>query len=195
MTTAVQTHLHIPQKMTLAEFLALPEGPPNFEFEKGVVIPMASPTSRHQDVIFELTRILKDFARQRALGYVFMGVDVFLPDDDHVYIPDVGFLSTSKRSVLSEDDGKVHGIPDLVIEVTSSDPDRDRVEKFRVYFDNAIPWYWIIDPDHPSIEEYRATPEGYVRTASIMGGEEFRPRLFEGLGNKLSELIVAPVAK
>ena len=181
--------------MTLAEFLTLPEGPPNFEFEKGAVVPMASPTSRHQDVIFELTRILKDFTRQHTLGYVFMGIDVFLPDEQHVYIPDLGFLSNAKRDHHSADDGKIHGGPDLVVEVTSSDPDRDRVEKFRVYFDNAVPWYWIVDPDHLAIEEYRATPEGYVRTASIMSNEEFRPKLFAGLVIKLSELVVATTTK
>ena len=195
MTTAVQTHLTVPRRMTLAEFLTLPEGPPNFEFEKGAVVPMASPTSRHQDVIFELTRILKDFTRQHTLGYVFMGIDVFLPDEQHVYIPDLGFLSNAKRDHHSADDGKIHGSPDLVVKVTSSDPDRDRVEKFRVYFDNAVPWYWIVDPDHLAIEEYRATPEGYVRTASIMSNEEFRPKLFAGLVIKLSELITATPAK
>lgn len=178
--------------MTLEQFVALPEGPPNFEFERGRVIPMASPTLPHQDVTFELTRVLKDFSRSRAPGLVFMGVDVFLPDEEHVYIPDVGFLSAPKVGMYSAEDKKIHGAPDLVVEVLSTEPDRDRVEKFRVYFDNAVSWYWIVDPEHRTIEEYHAMPEGYVRTASIMAGEEFRPRLFDGMAINLSTLLAPP---
>jgi Uma2 family endonuclease len=195
MTTAAQTRRTVRQRMTLAEFLTLPEGPPNFEFEKGEVIPTGSRTSLHQDTILELVHLLKRHATQTRTGSVYMGVDVFLPDEEHVYIPDITFLTTAHQDLHWPSDKKIHGTPDLVVEVTSTDPDRDRVEKFRVYFDNGVPWYWIIDPEHFAIEEYRATPEGYVRTASIMSGEEFRPRLFEGLVIKLSELIAQTTTK
>src|SRR4051812_43154152 len=60
MTTAVQTPPMASRgRMTLEEFCALPEGPPNVEFERGRVIPMASPTTRHQDIVLELAHLLK----------------------------------------------------------------------------------------------------------------------------------------
>ena len=79
--------------------------------------------------------------------------------------------------------------PDLAVEVTSSEPDRDRVHKLRLYYENGVPWYWIIDSGNLSIEEYRVTPEGYVRKSSIAAGEEFRPGLFPGLVFNLTALV------
>lgn len=63
-------------RMTLEEFQALPEGPPHFEFEEGELIPMGSPTLEHQDLVGELTSLLRRFVRERKLGRVCMEVDV-----------------------------------------------------------------------------------------------------------------------
>jgi Uma2 family endonuclease len=91
--------------------------------------------------------------------------------------------------LLSPIDRKIHGSPDLAVEVTSSAPARDRVHKFRVYYGNGVPWYWIIDSNTLAIEEYHATPQGYLRTASIAAGEEFQPHLFPGLSMNLAALL------
>jgi Uma2 family endonuclease len=77
----------------------------------------------------------------------------------------------------------------LVVEVTSSTPARDRVHKFRVYHSNGVPWYWIIDSNTLAIEEYHATPQGYLRIASVAVGEEFRPQLFPSLVINLAALL------
>src|SRR5918996_5351682 len=176
------------QRMTLEEYRALPEGPPFYEFEEGELIMVASPTPEHQDLLLELAHALRQFVRQQQLGRVFMEVDVYLPDG-RGYIPDLAFLSTDHLRLLSATDRKIHGSPDLVVEVTSSVPERDRVHKFRVYYDNGVPWYWIIDSNTLAIEEYQATPQGYLRTASIAPGEDFSPQLFPGLTLNLTALL------
>ena len=175
-------------RMTLEEFRALPEGPPNFEFEEGEVIPVPSPTTRHQDIVVELAGLLKQFLRQNKLGRVIAGVDVYLPDD-RCFIPDLTYLSTERLNLISPEDEKIHGVPSLVVEVTSSEPDRDRIHKFQIYYDNGVPWYWIVDSDTLTIEEYQATAEGYLRKASIAAKEAFRPQLFPGLVINLSALL------
>jgi Uma2 family endonuclease len=174
--------------MTLEQFKALPEGPPHFEFEEGEPIPMTSPSLEHQDIVDALVLALKPFVRQQHLGRVIREVDVYLPDG-RVYIPDLSFLSTDRLHLVSPEDRKIHGAPDLVVEVTSSDPERDRVHKLRVYHENAVAWYWIVDGATLAIEEYHATPEGYLRTASIAHGEEFHPQLFAGLAINLAALL------
>ena len=176
------------QSMTLEEFRALPEGPPYFEYEEGELIMAASPTPEHQDVVIELGYALRYFVRQHQQGRVFMEVDVYLPDG-RVYIPDLAFLSTAHLHLLDPSDRKIHGSPDLVVEVTSSMPERDRVHKFRVYYDNGVPWYWIVDSTTLAIEEYHATPQGYLRTASVGAGEMFQPQLFPGLTVNLQILL------
>jgi Uma2 family endonuclease len=176
------------QRMTLEHYKSLPEGPPHFEFEEGELIPMTSPTPEHQTIVMRMGNLLWEFVRKQKSGEVFMEVDVYLPDG-RGYIPDLSFLSADHLHLLNPDDRKIHGVPDLTVEVTSSDPERDRVHKFRVYFDNGVPWYWIVDAATLSIEEYHATRQGYLRTASIAPGEEFHPRLFAGLTINLAAIM------
>jgi Uma2 family endonuclease len=176
------------QRMTLEEFRALPEGPPYYEYEEGELILVASPTPEHQDVVGALWNVLWQFVRQQQTGRVVMEVDVYLPDG-RGYIPDITYLSPERLHLLSPTDRKIHGSPDLVVEVTSSTPARDRVHKFRVYYGNGVPWYWIIDSNTLAIEEYHATPQGYLRTASVVPGEEFQPQLFPGLTLNLASLL------
>ena len=72
---------------------------------------------------------------------------------------------------------------------------RDRVHKFRVYYANSVTWYWIIDSNTLAIEEYHATPQGYLLMASVAAGEEFRPQLFPSLVINIAALLgVAPPA-
>jgi Uma2 family endonuclease len=176
------------RRMTLEEFRALPEGPPYYEYEEGELILVASPTPEHQDIIGVLWHVLWQFVRQHQMGRVVMEVDVYLPDG-RGYIPDLAYLAPAHLHLLHLTDRKIHGSPDLVVEVTSSTPARDRVHKFRVYYGNGVPWYWIIDSNTLAIEEYHATPQGYLRTASIAPGEDFQPQLFAGLVINLVALL------
>jgi Uma2 family endonuclease len=144
------------QSMTLEEFRALPEGPPYYEYVQGELILVASPTPEHQDIVGELSHVLRQFVRQQQLGRVVMEVDVYLPDG-RGYIPDLAYLAAEHLHLLNPTDRKIHGSPDLVVEVTSSRPARDRVRKFRVYYGNGVPWYWIVDSDTLAVEEYHAT--------------------------------------
>jgi len=176
------------QRITPEEFRAMPEGPPFYEYEEGELIMAASPTPEHQDVVIELGHTLRQFVRQGQMGRVFMEVDVYLPDG-RVYIPDLAFLATARLHLLQAGDRKIHGSPDLVVEVTSSMPERDRVHKFRIYYDNGVPWYWIVDSTTLAIEEYHATSQGYLRVASVGAGEVFQPQAFPGLTIDLQALL------
>ena len=126
------------QRVTLEEFRTLPEGPPYYEYEEGEMILVASPTPEHQDVVGVLWNVLWQFVRQHQLGRVVMELDLYLPDG-RAYIPDLAYLSTERLHLLSPSDRKIHGSPDLVVEVTSSTPARDRVHKFRVYYETGSP--------------------------------------------------------
>ncbi len=176
------------QRLTLEQFRALPEGPPNVEFEEGEVIPVPSPTIRHQDIILRLGYQLMRWVEEKKRGVICMAVDVYLPDG-RCFVPDLQFVSTDHLNLINPDDQKVHGVRDLAVEITSSEPERDRLHKLHVYYDNGVPWYWIVDSENLAIEEYRAGPEGYVRNSSVAAGQEFRPGLFPGLVINLAALL------
>ena len=84
--------------------------------------------------------------------------------------------------------------PDLVVEITSSQPARDRVHKFRTYYGNQVPWYWIIDPDVGPRRIPRDRRRLPPAPASIGRGEEFKPALFPGLMINLAALVDEPIS-
>lgn len=175
--------------MTLDEFRGLPEGPPHYEYEDGELIEMTAPLVPHQDLSFEVTVAIKGHVKQHELGLVYQAVDVELPKINRTYIPDIIFISHTRGNVLG-DDGKVHDAPDLVVEIVSPHGrGRDRLTKFNNYFRAGVEWYWIVDSEDLTIEEFHAGSEGYVQVSGADVGEVFRSKALPGLEFNLTELI------
>jgi Uma2 family endonuclease len=175
--------------ITKAEFRALPEGPPDFEFEHGELIPMPRPHGRHQDIVTALARVLPVHVARNRLGRDWVEIDVELTEE-LTYIPDLVFLTTEHLSRYSEEDGRIHGVPDLVVKVVSrGNPGRDRVTKFNNYLAVGVSWYWLIDAESLILEEYHAEAGRYSRTAAAEAGQAFRPTVFPGLELDLKALL------
>ena len=104
------------QKMSKEEFLALPEGPPDYEFEQGEVIPVVRPHAKHQKLVLRLGAALDHHVSGQNLGAMWIEIDVLLTED-RIYIPDIVYLSQEHMDRYHEDDGKIHGAPDLVVEI------------------------------------------------------------------------------
>jgi Uma2 family endonuclease len=176
--------------MTQEEFRALPEGPPDFEFEDGVLIPMLRPHGRHQDIVAVFTRVLPVYVARHGRGRCWVEIDVEL-NDRLTYVPDLVFLAAEHLERYSESDGKIHGVPDLVVEVVSRHrPGRDRVTKFNNYLAVGVPWYWLIEAESLVVEEYRAQAGHYARTSAAEAGHAFRPEAFPGLEIDVQALLV-----
>lgn len=176
-------------KVSLEEFRNLPEGPPDYEFEEGEVIPLARPHERHQQVLIQLSAVLVNYITQQKAGRIWPEIDVELTER-RSYVPDLVYLTQEHLDRMGND-GKIHGTPDLVVEISSPGTvSRDRVTKFNAYLEAGVPWYWIIDPQELTIEEYNRREEGYYwRTKSIEAGDIFRPDLFPGLELNLKEMM------
>ncbi len=184
------------QRMTLEEFFAIPEGPPKVELEEGELIVTAQPHGRHQTVLMRLAYAIDNHTIQIKLGRIWPEIDVHLPGEARVYVPDLVFLTTEHLDRFSDEDGRIHGMPDLVVEIISPSTERrDRTTKFRVYQQVGVPWYWLIDPDSLIIQENKLTPEGYLVAQSIAPGEAFTPGLFPGLSIDLAALMGETVKK
>lgn len=177
-------------KMTLQEFLSLPEDSlQRFELEYGELVEVNRPTFEHNELAGELEHVIRAHVRAQGLGRVSHDVYVlFDPVEDLGYAPDIIFVATEHLDRLQE--GRLWGAPDLVVEVLSpSTADRDHGIKMDVYFRYGVPWYWIVHPDDFTIEEYRYTPDGYLRTQTILAGQIFHPGRFPGLEINLQTLI------
>ena len=178
------------QRMSLEEFRQLPESWPRWEFEAGEVKEVTAPTTRHQEVLTALLLVLRSHIRSQRLGRVWpeVNVELMLSTGPRVYIPDLVFLS--QEHLHRHQEGRIIGPPDLVVEITSpSTASRDHLTKLAVYHQAGVPWYWIVDAEELGIEEYQATPEGYLRTASVEPGQVFAPKLFPNLQIDLQTLL------
>ncbi len=176
------------QKMSLKEFLSLPEDGPKYELEYGEIVELTRPTFEHNELLLNLAMILKTHIRANQLGRLRMDILVVLDELTHLaYAPDLIFVATENLAVIQ--DGCVYGAPDLVVEILSpSTANRDHFTKFKAYHKTGVPWYWIIDPSGPGIEEHHHTPDGYLRTATVECDARFHPGLFPDLTIDLNTL-------
>ncbi|MEZ4769328.1 MAG: Uma2 family endonuclease [Caldilineales bacterium] len=189
MTESRAPALPVRQALTLADFDALPEGPPDYEFDGGKLVAMPRPYPRHQKIIMRLGAALDEHISASNSGSVWPEIDVQL-SRRRVYVPDLVFLAEDNLERYSAERGRIIGAPDLVVEIVSpASASRDRVDKFNAYREAGVPWYWLIDSQSLTVEEYRLTPEGYLALTRVAAGEVFQPHLFPALQINLAELL------
>ncbi|MCL4861614.1 MAG: Uma2 family endonuclease [Caldilineaceae bacterium] len=180
-------------RIALDKFLALPKGPPYYEFEEGILIPMPRPHARHQLIVAALIAVIWPHTMQRRLGRIWPEIEVVLPGRRRVYVPDLVYLTTAHLGRVQAD-GRLHGAPDLVAAILSpSTRMRDRSTKLQAYHQAGARWYWLIEPEDLTIEELEWTERGYLVAQTVAPGQLFTPAIFPDLALDLPTLIGEPV--
>jgi Uma2 family endonuclease len=78
--------------------------------------------------------------------------------DENAVAPDVVWISKSRQAAVLGEDGKLHGAPELVIEVLSPgavNERRDKEAKLKLYSVHGVREYWIVDWVPQTVEIYR----------------------------------------
>lgn len=143
---------------TVADLAELPNDGNRYEVIDGELHVTPAPTSNHQRAIGRLHLILAPYVDQQGLGEVlFAPIDVTFSDRRGVQ-PDllvVPFVNGKRIRVSRE----LKDFP-LVVEVLSPSTARwDRVAKRRLYREERVPEYWIVDLDARVIERSTAKSE------------------------------------
>jgi Uma2 family endonuclease len=158
-----------------ADYLALPDEP-RCELLYGRLVLMTSPVVRHQEVLIRLARFLLDFADRNQGRAILSPMDVRLADHSIVQ-PDLIYVTPERSSVLRT---RIHGAPDLVVEILSpSSARRDLGEKLRLYAESGIGEYWVVDPEAKTFE-FLVNDEGAFRV-SLPESEIYRSVAVPGL--------------
>jgi len=120
-TQEVQAMTRTVGKLTLQEFLALPESDERFELVEGELKPKMSPTTPHSRAQKRLLRFLDDWCEATGSGEVNPEWTLALKrnDQDWAPIPDVAFLSRQRIPPDWNGEGPCPGTPELVIEIIS----------------------------------------------------------------------------
>jgi Uma2 family endonuclease len=131
-------------RVSEADFLRLPESLTKTELLDGEVIVSPSPSLWHQEILGRIILALRSWAATRGPGVVVAHapLDVrFAPD--RILQPDaMVFLGRLDLKAA----GPVDRVPEICIEVLSSDRAYDRITKRFVYGGAGVTEYWIVEP-------------------------------------------------
>ena len=89
-------------------------------------------------------------------------------------------------------DRMVEGVPDIVIEVLSTDRNRDLVRKRQVYAEAGIPEYWICDRRNDTVRQLELRDGRYVERAVLTAGDTLTTPLLPGLAIPLADVFRRP---
>ena len=157
------------------------------EFINGEIYYHSPVKKEHNDAAGSLHGLLNNYVIIHQLGYVgYDKVMVTLSRND--YEPDLCFFRQEKSQHFQP--GQMHfSVPDLAVEILSSNVHHDRKTKFQDYETHGVAEYWIIDPNAMTLEQYVLREgayqlrlkaiEGHVRSEAVEGFEILIPAIFD----------------
>ena len=155
-------------KFTYEDYLLLPEDK-RYEIIGGELALVPSPGFKHQEILGRLHVVLRQFVEKKALGKVCISPPDVVLSKINVVQPDLFFISKERFPVITEKN--IQGPPDLVVEILSSDPEKDKIIKRKPYAKFGVTEYWIVDPEEKSIEVMELEEKGF-RTVSIFKSQD-----------------------
>ncbi|HKZ43180.1 MAG TPA: Uma2 family endonuclease [Candidatus Hodarchaeales archaeon] len=173
-----------------ADIEVLPEYPitPLVELLGGELFLVPSPSPRHQNISRNIEFLMEGFLRKSKRGKVFDApIDVQFTEED-VVVPDLVFVSNDKLGIIKEKN--IRGVPDLIIEILSSNEKHDLQTKKKLYQKHGVQEYWIVDPKTETILLMRLQKGEYVTVGKYGKGKSVQPSIpaLEGLTLSVDEI-------
>lgn len=145
-------------RLTLDEFMALPEDDLFHELDEGELITMPPAKPEHGMAEIDIAALLHAFVRSRGLGRVFPSDTGFQlsVDPSIVRAPDVSFVRQERVQTRKKGE-YIHGAPDLAVEVVSpSDTARGLQRKVAQYFRYGGRCVWVVYPEAKEVHVFTA---------------------------------------
>lgn len=174
--------------LTYADYAAIPEDGRRYELQDGELSVTPAPGTTHQGILRDLLGVLNEHVKRVGFGVVFPApVDCILSDTT-VLQPDVVFVATARRALVTE--RGIEGAPTLVVEILSPSTARtDRTVKASLYARHGVPWYWIVDPTTRTIEALALRESTYEPARRLEAGTLGALPPFEDLVIDVSALL------
>ena len=161
-----------------------------YEIIDGELLVSKQPHWEHQFTSGVFFWALHNWNRQRRLGTVNIAPGLILPTEQDV-VPDVVWISRERMAQNLDLDGKLHGAPELAVEILSpgsADERRDRELKLKLYARIGVEEYWITDWRVRAIEVYRQSQGELRLVATLSGNDVLTSPLLPGFALPLSDL-------
>ena len=190
MTTA-KPILRTGMRMSVDEFLDLPEpdDKPKLELDDGELYVMPRPRRVHQFLTLRmgtyLVNFLDSFQEPPAEVYIEL-VTVLSRESRRVLVPDLCIFLREHTDIFVR--GYAEGPPDIVIEILSSDRNRDLVRKRQLYAEAGVPEYWIFDYENDTVTPLELQGGQYVERGILTSDDTLTTPLLPGLDIPLADL-------
>ena len=190
MTTA-KPILRTGMRMSVDEFLDLPEpdDKPNLELDDGELYVMPRPRRVHQflkdGLVAYFRNHLDSFQEPPAVMYSEL-VTILSREPRRVLVPDLAIILHEHTDIFVR--GYAEGPPDIVIEILSSDRNRDLVRKRQLYAEAGVPEYWIFDYENDTVTPLELQGGQYVERGILTSDDTLTTPLLPGLDIPLADL-------
>lgn len=146
-----------PKKLSLEQFLALPEEEPALEYDHGMVTQKMSPKGQHSALQSEFIELINRFGRPLELARAFPELRISFGGVSHV--PDVAVFSWDR--IPRDESGKIANDvfepPDITVEIISPGQSTTAlVRRSLWYVANGVQLALVVDPVDESILAFRA---------------------------------------
>jgi Uma2 family endonuclease len=173
---------HIQPLLTIADLELMPEDENRYELVEGELIVSRSPSLTHQRVLKNLLTSINNNLEQNPIGEVFATPGVIFDELSSV-IPDLAFVSRERMPLIAPEE-RILAAPELMIEIVSPGKEnarRDRVVKRQVYAKHGVQEYWVVDPEHRTLEIYRLQQQSLELIVTLAEQDEVSSPLFPHL--------------
>ena len=178
-------------RWTIADLKHLPDDSgTRYEIIGGELFMARQPHWHHQQTCSNLHGRLFIWNLENKLGTVVEAPGIIFSDEDAV-APDLVWVSNERLKVLLGDDGKLHGAPELVIEVLSfgtTNIERDKEFKRKLYSVRGVNEYWIANWQLQTLEIYRREEAVLELVATLQQGDELTSPLLPGFNLNLNQI-------
>ena len=156
---------------TYADYLIWPNDERWELIDGGAYNMTPAPTTRHQNIVYNVSFILKSKLLNKSCRPFVAPTDVVLSEYDVVQ-PDVFVVCDEKKIT----EANIQGAPDLIVEVLSpATALKDKREKKVLYEKYAVKEYIIVDPAAQYVERFLLQEGGLYEKSEIFGPKEVLP--------------------
>ena len=180
---------HSSTKLTYADYVLLPDDGLRHEIIEGEHYVTASPSTRHQRILLNLTYLIQGYLETRPVGEIFFAPFDVLLSQFNILVPDLVYISKERAYQLTAKN--LQGAPNLVVEILSpSTRRRDQRLKRDVYKRTGVEEYWLVDPeDDVIVVVYRRVGGEFAEPRRFGRGETLITPLLPGLELPLDRIL------
>jgi Uma2 family endonuclease len=161
-----------------------------YEIVEGELFVSTQPHWLHQKTSGRIFAALDQWSAETGHGDTVEAPGVIF-DDENAVAPDVVWVSRERLPSVLGEDGKLHDVPDLAVEVLSpgaTNIRRDREAKLRLYSVRGVREYWIADWQTKSVQVYRREKAALKLVATLHVEDELTSALLPGFTVSVTRL-------